>query len=87
MLLAERPDPPQTVVDLLAEDPDAKVLKSLARKPRLADGQLRAIVARHGVRVVAAVARNQSCSARLPHDLGAHTPPVQKAWHANHDLD
>jgi hypothetical protein len=82
MLLAERLGLPQSVVDLLAEDPDAKVLKSLVRNPRLTDGQLQAIVACHGVRVVAAVARNPACSARLLHDLAAHTPPVQKALRA-----
>jgi hypothetical protein len=33
MLLAERPELPRTVVNLLAEDPDAKVLKSLPATP------------------------------------------------------
>jgi hypothetical protein len=82
MMLAERPDLPATVVLLLAEDPDAKVLKSLAPNPRLTDEQLRAIVARHGVRVIAAVTRNQSCSPQLLHDLATHTPPAQKALRA-----
>lgn len=82
MMLAERQDLPPAVVNLLAEDPDAKVLKSLTRNSRLTDEQLRAIVTRHGVRVVAAVARNPSCSPQLLHDLAAHNPPVQKALRA-----
>jgi len=82
MLLAERPDLPPAVVNLLAEDPDSKVLKSLARTATLTDGQLRAMVARHGTRVVAAVARNPVCSTQLLRDLATHTPPVQKALRA-----
>jgi len=82
MLLAERPDLPPAVVDLLAEDPDAKVLKSVARTATLTDGQLRTMVARHGTRVVAAVARNPTCGTQLLRDLATHAPPVPKALQA-----
>jgi hypothetical protein len=40
------------------------------------------MVTRHGVRVIAAVARNPACSPQLLHDLATHTPPVQKAMRA-----
>lgn len=70
MLLAERPDLPATVVNLLADDPDAKALKSLAPNPALTEQQLRTMVARHGTRVIARVARNPpavpACCATSP---------------------
>lgn len=80
MLLAERPDLPAAIVNLLAEDPDAKVLKSLAPNPTLTEQQLRTMVAGHGARVIARVARNATCSPGLLYDLAAHVPAVQKAY-------
>ncbi|GAA1027647.1 hypothetical protein GCM10009557_09830 [Virgisporangium ochraceum] len=65
MLLAARPDLPPDVVNLLADDPDAKVLKSLAPNPTLTEAQLRTMVARHGSRVVVRPCqrgRSSSCS-------------------------
>lgn len=81
-LLAERPDLPAPTLNRLAEDTDAKVLKSLASNAGLTDDQLRAMVARHGARVVAAVARNPACSPRLLHDLATRTHPERKALKA-----
>jgi hypothetical protein len=80
MLLAERHDLPPDAVNLLAEDPDAKVLKSLAPNPTLTEMQLRAMLSRHGPRVIARVATNPTCGPDLLHDLATHNPPVQKAY-------
>ena len=80
MLVAQRRDLPPHVRDALAEDPDAKVAKSIAPHPGLSDVQLRTMVARHGVRVLAKVAANPDASAKLLEDLTQHRPPVQKAF-------
>jgi hypothetical protein len=80
MLLAERLDLPAAVVNILAEDRDAKVLKSLAPNPMLTEAQLRTMLARHGTRVVVRVARNPTCGPGLLYDLAAHVPPTQKAY-------
>lgn len=79
MLVAERRDLPAQTRDALAADPDAKVLKSIARHPGLSDAQLRAMVDRHGVRVAAKVAANPEASPALLEDLALHQPPVGKA--------
>jgi hypothetical protein len=71
MLLAERHDLPSQIVDQLADDRDAKVLKSLATNPALSADQLRTMVSTHGPRVAARVAANPSC----PPD-----PLLQLAW-------
>ncbi|GIH61661.1 hypothetical protein [Microbispora siamensis] len=80
MLVAERRDLPSEIRDALAADPDAKVLKSIAPHPGLSEAQLRAMVDRHGVRVLARVARNPDASPALLEDLVRHRPPVQKAF-------
>lgn len=80
MALAERADLPANVVDRLAEDPDAKVLKSLAPNPMLTHEQLRVMLATHGRRVAARLARNPTCSPELLHELATHVPPVQRAY-------
>ncbi|MFC4584756.1 hypothetical protein [Sphaerisporangium corydalis] len=80
MLLAERRDLPPEIRDALAADPDAKVLKSIAPHPGLSEARLRAMVDRHGVRVVARVARNPDASPALLEDLTRHRPPVSKAF-------
>ena len=64
MLVAQRRDLPPHVRDALAEDPDAKVAKSIAPHPGLSDVQLRTMVARHGVRVLAKVAAETRTPAR-----------------------
>ncbi|MFJ1598717.1 hypothetical protein [Streptomyces sp. NPDC088261] len=81
-LLAQRRDLPAEIRDALAADPDAKVVKSVAPHPGLSDGRLRAMVGRHGVRVLAAVAANPDATPALLADLTRHRPPVQKALRA-----
>ncbi|WP_326718503.1 hypothetical protein OHT59_02535 [Streptomyces sp. NBC_00243] len=80
MLVAQRRDLPTGIRDLLALDPDAKVVKSVAPHPGLSEAQLRAMVDRHGVRVLAKVATNPAASPALLEDLARHEPPVQKAF-------
>ncbi|MFF3376033.1 hypothetical protein ACFYXF_24145 [Streptomyces sp. NPDC002680] len=80
MLLALRRDLPAGIRDALAADPDAKVLKSIAPHPGLSEAQLRAMLDRHGVRVLARVATNPDASGELLEDLTRHRPPVQKAF-------
>jgi hypothetical protein len=79
MLLAERRDLPAEIRNVLADDPDAKVVKSVARHPGLSETQLRSMVERHGARVVAKVAANPETPPTLLEDLTRHAPPVQKA--------
>ncbi|MEE1767540.1 MULTISPECIES: hypothetical protein [unclassified Streptomyces] len=79
MLLAERPDLPAEIRNVLADDPDAKVVKSIARHPGLSETQLRSMVERHGVRVVARVAANPETPPALLDALTRHLPPVRKA--------
>ncbi|MER5227945.1 hypothetical protein [Streptomyces flaveus] len=80
MLLAGRRDLPAGIRDALAGDPDAKVLKSIAPHPGLSEAQLRAMVHRHKVRVLAKVATNPDAPGALLEDLTRHEPPVQKAF-------
>ncbi|WP_405986633.1 hypothetical protein [Streptomyces sp. NBC_00872] len=80
MLLARRRDLPAGIRDALAADPDAKVVKSIASHPGLSEAQLRAMVDRHGVRVVAKVAANPDAPPALLEDLARHEPPVRKAF-------
>jgi hypothetical protein len=79
MFLAERRDLPHHIIDKLARDRDAKVLKSLATNPALSAAQLWTMVADHGPRVSARVAANPSCPGDLLLHLARQTPPVQKA--------
>ncbi|MET7636204.1 hypothetical protein [Streptomyces sp. NPDC005078] len=80
MLLAQRRNLPAEIRDALASDPDAKVIKSIAAHPGLSEAQLRAMVDRHGVRVVAKVAANPDATPALLEDLARHKPSVQKAF-------
>ncbi|MFD9030940.1 hypothetical protein ACFVZW_07290 [Streptomyces sp. NPDC059567] len=80
MLLAQRHDLPPEIRDALAIDPDAKVVKSIAAHPGLSEAQLRAMVDRHGVRVIARVATNPDASPALLEGLTRHEPPVRKAF-------
>lgn len=79
MLLARRRELPPGIRDRLAQDPDAKVVKSIAGHPGLSDAHLRAMVDRHGVRVVAKVATNPEATPALLEDLTRHEPVVHKA--------
>ncbi|MFF0868598.1 hypothetical protein ACFYUV_43070 [Nonomuraea sp. NPDC003560] len=79
MLLAERRDLPPEIRDGLAADLDAKVVKSIAPHPGLSAARLHAMVQRHGVRVMAKVAKNPEASPELLEDLARHGPPVRKA--------
>ncbi|MFF4490629.1 hypothetical protein ACFY0F_29865 [Streptomyces sp. NPDC001544] len=76
-LVAQRRDLPPGVRDVLAEDPDAKVVKSVAPHPGLSEARLRAMVDRHGERVVAAVTANPEASPALLAELAGF--PVRKA--------
>ncbi|WP_063034555.1 hypothetical protein [Nocardia grenadensis] len=80
LLIAQRRDLPAGMRNALARDPDAKVLKSIAPHPGLSEAQLRAMVALHGVRVIAKVAANPDATSSLLEDLVEHRPPVQKAF-------
>ncbi|MEV7139335.1 hypothetical protein [Streptomyces tauricus] len=80
VLVAHRRDLPPETRDRLAEDPDAKVVKALAPHPGLTEAQLRAIVERHGVRVLAKVATNPDATPALLDELTRREPPVQKAF-------
>ncbi|MEU8756858.1 hypothetical protein AB0C88_40910 [Streptomyces chartreusis] len=80
MLLAQRRDLPAAIRDALATDSDAKVAKSVAPHPGLSDARLRAMVARHGVQVVAKVASNPDASPALLEELTRHQPPVRKVF-------
>ncbi|MDX3672986.1 hypothetical protein [Streptomyces europaeiscabiei] len=82
MLVALRRDLPAEIRDALATDPDAKVLKSIAPHPGLSEARLRAMVDRHGVQVLAAVAANPDASGALLEHLAHHRPPVHKAFRA-----
>ncbi|WP_338692521.1 hypothetical protein V2W30_39420 [Streptomyces sp. Q6] len=79
MLLAERRDLPAEIRDRLADDPDAKVVKSIAGHPGLSEAQLRSMVERHGSRVIAKVAANPQTPSALLEYLTAHMTPVRKA--------
>ena len=79
MLLAERHNLPRHVLDQLAGDRDAKILKFLAANPTLSAAQLQTMVAAHGPQVAARVAANPSCPPALLPQLARQTPPVQKA--------
>ncbi|MFE9699399.1 hypothetical protein [Streptomyces sp. NPDC006270] len=80
MLVAQRRDLSPAVRDALAADSDAKVAKSVAPHPGLSEGQLRTMLDRHGVRVVAKVAANPDATPALLEDLARHEPSVQKAF-------
>ena len=79
-MVAARRDLPTEVRDALAGDRDAKVVKSIAPHPGLSEAQLRAMVGRHGVRVIARVATNPDAPAALLEELARHGPPVQKVF-------
>ncbi|MGW3915825.1 hypothetical protein ACWEBX_30495 [Streptomyces sp. NPDC005070] len=79
MLAAQRRDLPPGIRDALASDPDAKVVKAIAPHPGLTEGQLRDMVDRHGIRVLARVAANPGATPGLLEHLTRQAPPAQKA--------
>ncbi|WP_326586439.1 hypothetical protein [Streptomyces sp. NBC_01294] len=79
MVVAHRHDLPPELRDALAADPDASVVKAVAPHPGLTQQQLRAMVTRHGVQVLARVAANPDASAGLLAELARHDPPVRRA--------
>lgn len=80
MLVAQRRDLPPGIRDRLADDPDAKVVRTLAPHPGLTEVQLRAMVARHGVGVLAGVAANPDAPPALLADLVRHEPTARKVF-------
>lgn len=80
MFLARRRDLPPEIRDGLAEDPDAKVVRSVASHPGLGEARLRAMVDRHGARVLVAVAANPGAGPALLEHLVRHDPPVPKVF-------
>ncbi|MFM9452661.1 hypothetical protein [Streptomyces europaeiscabiei] len=82
MLLAQRRDLPAEIRDALADDPDAKVAKSVAPHPGLSEARLRAMADRHGVQVTAGVAANPDATPALLEHLSRHRPPARKAFRA-----
>jgi hypothetical protein len=80
MLVAHRRNLPPEIRDRLADDPDAKVVKALAPHPGLTEAQLRTMVDRHGVRVLAKVATNPDAPPALLEELVRHSPTVQKVF-------
>ncbi|GAQ58777.1 hypothetical protein [Streptomyces acidiscabies] len=81
-LVALRSDLPEAVRDTLVVDPDAKVVKAVARHPGLSEGQLRGMVERHGVRVAAQVAVNPDVPWGLLEELALQVRPVGKVLRA-----
>ncbi|MFD9251463.1 hypothetical protein [Streptomyces bottropensis] len=80
MLLARRRDLPDRVAAVLADDPDAKVAKSVAAHPGLGEARLRTMVDRHGVQVIAQVAANPDATPALLEHLSRHSPPARRAF-------
>jgi uncharacterized protein (DUF2336 family) len=80
MLVAQRRDGPPEIRDRLAADPDAKAAKAMAPHPGLTEPQLRAMVDRHGVRVLAEVAANPGAPPALLEELVRHEPAVRKVF-------
>ncbi|WP_406076262.1 hypothetical protein [Streptomyces virginiae] len=78
MLVAQRRDLPPHLREALAIDPDASVARAVAPHPGLSEELLRAMVARHGVQVLAAVAANPDASGPLLEYLTQHRPGVRR---------
>ncbi|MFI5801853.1 hypothetical protein [Streptomyces sp. NPDC051561] len=79
MLVARLPHLPATIRDALANDPDARVTKSLAPQPGLNEAQLRSILNRHGSQAAAKLAANPGAPPALLEELARHDPPAKKA--------
>ncbi|MFI1439262.1 hypothetical protein [Streptomyces fructofermentans] len=79
MLAARRRHLPDGIRDALAADPDAKVASSVAAHPGLSQAQLREMVRRWGVQVIARIAVNPDASSELLEELARHEPPALRA--------
>ncbi|GGY16614.1 hypothetical protein [Streptomyces xanthochromogenes] len=79
MLIARRRDLPAPIRDALTTDPDAAVVTSIASHPGLSEARLRAMVDRHGVRVMAGVAANPDATGQLLEELSRRRPQARKA--------
>ncbi|MER5865933.1 hypothetical protein [Kitasatospora sp. NPDC002040] len=82
MLVAQRRDLPDPIRDALADDPDVKVVGSIAAHPGLSGTRLHAMVDRHGDRVAAAAAANPEAPPDLLTRLARRDPPARKALRA-----
>ncbi|WP_405708228.1 MULTISPECIES: hypothetical protein [unclassified Streptomyces] len=80
MLVAQRRDLAPEIRDRMADDADAKVVKAIAPHPGLTEARLRAMIDRHGVRVLAKVATNPDAPPALLEDLVRHEPAARKAF-------
>ncbi|MGQ4358078.1 hypothetical protein [Streptomyces drozdowiczii] len=79
MLPAQRRDLAPAVRDALADDSDAKVVKSIAPHPGLTDSRLSAMLDRHGSQVAARVAANPDATPALLETIARHGPAARKA--------
>ncbi|MYR45224.1 hypothetical protein, partial [Streptomyces sp. SID5910] len=80
MLVAQRRDLPSGIRGRLVDDPDAKVAKALPPHLGLTEAQLRGVVGRHGVQVLAKVAANPDAPTALLDDLVRHEPAAQRVF-------
>ncbi|MBV1853138.1 hypothetical protein [Catellatospora tritici] len=79
MLAAERRDLSPRLVDQLAQDADARVLKSVADNPMVAVSRMWEMATGHGPRVAARLAQNPACPPDLLLHLAECSPPARKA--------
>ncbi|WP_329022093.1 MULTISPECIES: hypothetical protein [unclassified Streptomyces] len=79
MLMAQRRDLAPSVRDALADDSDAKVVKSIAPHPGLTDSRLSAMLDRYGSQVAAKVAANPDATPALLETIARHGPAARKA--------
>ncbi|WP_225636127.1 hypothetical protein [Streptomyces solaniscabiei] len=80
MLVCQRRNLRPDIRDRLVDDPDAKVVKALAPHPGLTGTQLRAMVDRHGVQVLANVAANPDAPAALLEELVRYEPAARRVY-------
>lgn len=80
LAVAERPDLPTDIVDLLAADRDAKVLKSVVAIHPVPQERLHDILTRHRGRVAVAMAGNPTAGPELLQALVRLDPPVPKVF-------
>ncbi|MFF5232874.1 hypothetical protein [Dactylosporangium sp. NPDC000521] len=79
MLVARHPGLPDDLVDVLAADRDAAVLRAIAPNPRVSPGRMHAMFTAHGVRVAAGLAGNPACPADLLLRIATLRPPAKLA--------
>jgi hypothetical protein len=80
MLVAERPDLPADLIELLVADPDAGVVRSLAANPLLTADQLWAVATRYGPRLYPRTASNPNCPVDLLRHMAANGETVRKVY-------